>query len=279
MILCISLLVCGVGFRAAVGFLNIWLEKLPVDLREHFASIPRTLGEWEATGEDLVLDTATVEALGTVQYLDRTYVRIRDDAEPDIVQVHFAYYTGVIDAVPHVPDRCLQAGGLNQRSLPKNLALDVDRSRWPRDPNTVHHGTGEMYPTTLFAHHVTGRPVRVHLPLGEYEIRTTEFGMPTNPAAHVIAGYFFIANGAATASPGGVKKLAFDPREQYSYYCKVQYTMVGEKELDVPRFLDTVSELSEVILPRLMQCLPDWPEIEKRMHAETADVQQESNLG
>lgn len=264
-ILCISLLVCGLGFRAAVGFLRISLAKRPVELREHFAAVPRSLGQWQAVGEDVVLDTATVESLGTTQYLDRTYVRELGPGKRDIMQLHFAYYTGMIDAVPHVPDRCMEAHGMDQHSLPRNLPLDINYSKWPRNPSTIHKITGEPYPTYMYAHHITGQPIRVHLPIGDLQLRVTEFGDPNNPNAKIFAGYFFIANGATTPIPWGVKRLAFDPRQEYAYYCKVQFTMVGDESLGQSRFLDAASDLTQEMLPRLMYCLPDWAEVERRV--------------
>lgn len=262
-LLCVALVVFGVGFRAAVEALNITLQKERVELRDHFATLPRTIGDWKAVGEDRVLDAATVETLGTEKYLDRTYMRMVE-GERQQLEVHVAYYTGMIDAVPHVPDRCLQAAGLGQQSLPQNLKMDVDDSQWPRDPNTVNLKTGEAYPTTMFSHHITAQPVRVHLPLGDFELRTTEFSLPMSSELKVFAGYFFIANGHMTPMPWGVKKLAFDPRDEYAYYCKVQYTMPVEQDAAVDEYLSIAADFTEDFLPRLMRCLPDWPEVERR---------------
>ena len=51
-----------------------------------------------------------VEELGTNLYLSRDYER-RDDR----VNVHVAYYTGLIDDVPHVPERCWAANAKWER--------------------------------------------------------------------------------------------------------------------------------------------------------------------
>ncbi len=262
-ILCISLLVCGVGFRAAVKYLNISLQKQPVELREHFATIPRAVGHWKAVGDDVVLDNATVDTLGTTLYLDRTYTRKDSEDQLVVLQVHLAYYTGMIDAVPHVPDRCMEAHGMDQQSLPVNLPLDIDQSNWIRDPNLIHRKSGEPYPTAMYSHHVTGKPIRVRLPLGEVKLRTTLFGIPGDPDGRIYAGYFFIANGITTPNPWGVKRLSFDPRDKYAYYCKMQFTMSGGQELTQEKFRDAVRDATEVLLPRVMACLPDWPSVER----------------
>lgn len=260
-VLCISLLVCGIGFRAAIAYLNITLKKEPVQLREHFASIPRTLGSWKAVGNDVVLSAETVEELGTKIYLDRRYTH-GDSGE--FFDFHLAYYTGMIDAMPHVPDRCMQVHGMEQRAAePTNIPLNFDASVWPVDPVLRHKVLDVPYPTTMFAHHVTGRPVRVHLPIGNYVVRTIEFSDPKNPTSRVWAGYFFIANGRTTPVPWGVKQLAFEPREKHAYYCKVQFVMYGDENLELEAFVDAVSDFTFHLLPRLMQCLPDWAEVER----------------
>ena len=39
----------------------------------------------------------------------------------------------MIDAVPHVPDRCLVAtGGFDLDQLPENLALNINQSNWEK---------------------------------------------------------------------------------------------------------------------------------------------------
>lgn len=263
-VLCISLLVCGVGFRAAIHYLNITLQKEEVPLRDHFATIPRTLGPWRAVGEDGIIPAETVESLGTNQYLNRNYVR-ELDGDRLALNVHLAYYTGMIDTMPHVPDRCLQAAGLEQRSKdPDNIPLPIDVTQWPGDPALLHMQLNVPYPTTMFAHHVTGKPVRVHMPIGDFALRTMEFSDPNQPELRIFAGYFFIANGRTTPVPWQVKALAFDPREKYAYYCKVQFMYWGDQDADQDTFLAATADLTQYMLPRLMQCLPDWAEVERR---------------
>ena len=90
--------------------LNVYLKKEPVPLRSHFDSIAATLGAWDMVGESRKFSAEVIEELGTALYLDRRYV---DTESPDKrwMSVHIAYYTGMIDAVPHVPDRCTGATG------------------------------------------------------------------------------------------------------------------------------------------------------------------------
>ena len=252
-IFCVTLVVSAVGFRLAVAQLNIYLRKEPVDLRASFDNIPRRIGAWEATGEDKKLEATGVEALGTSLYLDRIYrldsSRSGPAGEPPIL-FHLAYYTGQIDAVPHVPDRCLVAGGFNAMGTPVNIPLSLDKSTWEDDPDSD-------YPIVSRRDPVTGRNVPVRMPLGEVALRTTEFSDNSNPGAKIFAGYFFVANGGIAVTPGDVKRLAFRASEKRAYYCKVQVLSAG-KGIDQDSFVERATEFLDLMLPEIMICLPDW---------------------
>ncbi|MCH8164846.1 MAG: exosortase-associated EpsI family protein, partial [Planctomycetes bacterium] len=119
----LTLAVCNIGFRAGIGAANAYLQKEPVPLRDQLRSIPKRLGKWQAIGEDRELTVEFEEALGTPHYLDRDYVLDTGGRVRTWLRVHIAYYTGMIDAVPHVPDRCLEVAGLVKMGLPVNLDL------------------------------------------------------------------------------------------------------------------------------------------------------------
>ncbi len=260
-VVCMVLIGSGIGFRVAVAALNITLNKKPVPLRDHFASLPQQLGDWSVAAEDRVLGEAVIESLGTSDYLNRFFAR-ETDAGMQYIDLHLAYYTGEIDGVPHVPDRCFVAsGGLVTEQLATNVPLSVDTSRWRANP-TVTDAAGEPYRELTFAHHVSARPVTVHLPRGDFVLRTSSFRDQLNPDRRIWAGYFFIANGKLTPTPAGVRTLAFDPTEEYAYYCKVQFTMIADEDTQRDAFIAAASDLCEQALPQIMRCLPDWPEVE-----------------
>lgn len=264
---CVTLAVCGLGFRFAVGYLNIYLRKEPVQVREHFSTIARSLGEWKAVGSDLVIDAAIVEELGTDIYLDRMYALDGDPAKGWIM-LHIAYYTGMIDAIPHVPDRCMVAGGFNPvTAQPFYVDLELDQSDWRDDPEAVHTRTGEPYPVVTYPHPITGRPVTVRMPIGDFAVRTTEFRHPKYGDSRIFAGFFFFANGQVTANPLAVRALAFDKTDRYAYYCKVQFTSIGDDDFTKDEFADRTSKLLRELLPEIMRCLPDWAEVESRSPA------------
>ena len=259
----VLLIVCGVGFRAAVNALNIYLEKEPVPLRDSLTNIGRTLGEWRAQGNDAVLDAATLEELGTDKYIDRTYA-LTMNGRTYAIGVHVAYYTGLIDAVPHVPDRCFVAGGWTLVGGVRNEPWPIDDGDWVDDvAHTTRYGT--PFRTDKYRHWVTGQAMTVRmpaLPLGEsFELRTSELQHARHADQRLYAGYCFLANGCFTPTPEGVKLFAFDQQDRYSYYCKVQFVMPAQKGVDRERFLELTADLMDNLLPELMRCLPDWAEV------------------
>ncbi len=261
----VTLALCGVGFRSAVGYLNVYLKKEPIELRAHLATIPKTLGRWKDVSEARPLDAAVIETLGTDQYLERFYVA--DDASgKGHLWIHIAYYTGMIDAVPHVPDRCFVAGGgLQLRALPHNYPLPIDRSGWRDDP------AGLAYPLATFADRITGRPVTVRMPVGDFELRTTEFLGEDRPDVRTYAGYLFVANGRVTPTPEGVRRLAFDLSTKFAYYCKVQLVTSG-RDLEAEPFVALAADLLTELLPELIRCLPDWSEVETAAEGASTEV-------
>ena len=261
LIVCLLIAGAWVGFTFAVQALNIYLQKYPVELRSPFATISRTLGNWQAVGDDRIMDPAIVQELGTDKYLDRTYA-LNGKVSEGVISVHLAYYTGMIDAVPHVPNRCFVAAGLKDVSLPDNLPLPLERSLWRDDPSLKNHATEQPYPLVEHRSDVHGTRT-IRMPLGEWELRTTEFKDPRNPEARLYGGFLFIANGRVTPNPEGVRMLAFEKSEKYAYYCKVQLTMLG-RELTPEQYLAKSADLMTSLLPELMLKLPDWSEVERR---------------
>ncbi len=256
----VTLLVCGIGFRFAVHAADLYLRKEAVELRVQLSNIPKRLGQWTASGPDEKLTAEFEEELGTAQYLNRRYVNQRL-GRGTAVNLHITYYTGMIDTVPHIPDRCLVASGATKASLPLNIDLNVDRSDWIRS-DLLNRRTGDPYPVYAFTQSITGRPVAVHMPIGNFRLRITEFRLKGRPKLRLFAGYFFIANGQTTPWPDRVRGFAFDLTTKYAYYAKIQFTMVLPESVERSEYVELVSDLLNGLLPELMRCLPDWAEVE-----------------
>ena len=250
--------VAAVGLQVAVGQLNVYLHKEAVFPRKDFSVIPTRIGDWTMIGEDVRFDAAGVEALGTDLYLSRTY-RNKDSELPH-VQVHLAYYTGQVDAIPHVPDRCMVAGGyIPLTPEPTTLDLDIDQSTWELDESNMLDGL--PYPFVWGQNTVTQEDEQVRMPIGIFQLRTTQFSHPKLQNEQIYAGYFFVANGKTTAYPERIRLIAFDPSEKHAFYCKIQFTTVASRSFDTENFREVVSAFTSAALPEIMKCLPDWAKV------------------
>jgi exosortase len=268
------LLAGSVGFMGGMRYLNYYLVKEPVPLRAPIDGIPIRLGEWERLGKDNILTDAIIEELGTKQYVDRMY-GVNGAPERGLVQVHVAYYTGTIDDVPHIPDRCWGVAGFLQTQDAEDYPIEADTALWNLKSGTVNAATGLTYPTVMTPDPITGAPARVHLPVGDLKIRITEFQDPKRPKRRLVGGYLFIANGRLTPNPYGVRALAFERTERYAYYCKVQFSMSAELKSEndslLPLFRRNADELFSLLVPHLMARLPDWPEVERMSREAVAE--------
>jgi hypothetical protein len=218
-----------------------------------------------AIGPDAYETGEVLETLGTKNYLTRAYARKlppeagakpEDKPKPDwknTFEFHAAYYTGMIDTVPHVPDRCFVAGGMQLGDLTKDVPLQLDRMNWHPDPYAPEAMTGHLYTmrSTLKNY--------VHLPRDPKDLKLHAMQF-VSEGHNLYAGYFFIANGGAVPRAEDVRLLAFDLRSTYAYYLKVQFTshtVESEEELAAmaASFLDEV-------FGDLMECVPDWTKVE-----------------
>ena len=103
------------------------------------------------------------------------------------------------------------------------------------------------------------------MPLGDPEIRVFMFPSPETGGV-MFAGYFFITNGWWTARSEEIRLLAFDPTDEYAYYTKIEFSMIGDSDEDLDLFIERVSDMLNPLLPQLMRCLPDWSEVENGLY-------------
>ncbi|HMN41522.1 MAG TPA: exosortase-associated EpsI family protein [Phycisphaerales bacterium] len=260
------------GSAAALGgairFFKLYTKKLPIQVTAKCASVPATTAHWERVGGDEYLKEEVIETLGTTNYVSRTYVerQPKDPKSPRGVQFHLAYYTGMIDTVPHVPDRCFVAGGAVMAGGPWVVPVPLDRAEWTIDPAAsadVRDATGErdvaIYSARMGPDSAApGNRVRLPRGIEHLDMRVFEFKSPGSDEP-MYSGYFFIANGALTSLAQNVRLLAFDLRSDYAYYMKVQFTATrikGPEEL-----AKMAGSLLDDLLPDVMLCTPDWTEV------------------
>jgi len=253
------LLVIGAaaGLNVAVGSLKLYLRKLPIEVDLKVSSAPAETASWKQAGVDQKMEGEMVEELGTKNFVSRTYVqKVPASGKPPVVlEMHMAYYTGMVDTVPHIPDRCLVGGGWSIAGATRVLPLNLDQEATVWQVARVPEETGNMWTARLPS---TGS--RVHLPRDADKI-----AMRVNPYTHpkqkekLYAGYFFIANGGHCDRAEDVRLLAFRLTDSYAYYLKVQVssqTVQSEEE-----FARMSGSLVGELLPDIMRCVPDWVEV------------------
>lgn len=243
------LLTMWVGMSRAIALTETVLMKEPVDMRLAWRHLPDQVDMWTLLSEDPPLPAEQLEALGTDLYISRTYQKqVAAGLGPDqgpVVRLHLAYYTGMVDTVPHVPQRCFVAGGLRAldvESIPVEISGPRIRQRDQRIMATsVLQGGEVLIPqdridATVFTFHPPGRPEHT---------------------SNVL--YFFAANGKFLQTAEGVRLQGFDPRDRYAYYCKIEVMTPGVA--DPEQAAELVGDFLSSMLPEIMACLPDWEKV------------------
>ena len=271
----------SVTMSAAISYFKIYLKKEPIEapLGRQVNAIPYQSESFVRIGTDQRMPKDIEEVLGTQNYLSRHYVerKARPGQEPRVLQVHLAYYTGMIDTVPHVPDRCMVGAGLQLKSILGDVPIPMDQTRWTLDDHVPAHLAGRIFRVKtsysmgadnkpfldangapMIFSDVPGTPFRLPRDPASIRLRTMEFG--DNAGNKRYAGYFFIANGGVVSRAEEVRLLAFDLKSSYAYYLKVEF------QSDSVESGDELAALAGVFLDEnfaeIMRCTPDWVEVE-----------------
>ncbi len=243
------LLAAVVGLNGVVGATRIVLIKQSVPVRRPLFYLPERVGTWEMVHEDPPLSAEALEALGTKQYISRAYQDLSWPTQgPEAyARLHVAYYTGTPDTVPHVADRCYVAGGV--QGIGTGFAtLELTGPGYRKDPESNGLLASSQLSTT---------PVRV--PSETIDATIFSFAQPDSPSRVSNVLYFFVANGKVFSTPEWVRAKAFDLRDRYSYYCKVEVGMFGVG--DTAMAAERAEAFLSVMLPEIMACLPDWVDV------------------
>jgi len=256
-------MVCGLFGVAATGKQSIlaWqeiiLHKEAVELRHKLTDLPLDKGSYRFVS-DQQLPPEIVDELGTEDYLSRWYenVDVAEGQPGRLIRLHIAYYTGINDTVPHVPDRCFVAGGVEHKGLATEIVAIDHAVATPRESGPGYQATALIPPP--------GQPdyapgTAVTLPQRDIEAVRFTYGSPNSidQDQHVI--YFFAANGKYLASPNAVRVQGFDIRDAHSYYCKIEVQIAGES--DPQKVAQHTTDLLNAFLPDIMACLPDWDDV------------------
>ncbi len=246
------LLVGWIGQNRLIAATGWVLAKEPLPLRHPLPEVARRTGVWQLETIEPLLSEAIVQALGTEKY---TSVRFEDltwkDGTPGrVLRLHLAYYSGTVDTVAHVPDRCIIAGGASSAGAGP-ITLQLDPQGYTPDPTP----NSQDYLATAYG----GESVRV--PGLTISASLFSYTPPDANNQQQNVFYFFVANGSYRDSPASLRLAGFDPRDTYSYYCKVEVHVPGVSD---PTLAKARAEafLSQM-LPEILRCLPDWTEVEE----------------
>lgn len=260
------------GSAMALGTLlsamQVHLKKLPIQARDGIklhtlpTSFPRSEPRWEQARPDEIVSAEAAAELGTDNYLTRWYKRVGDPPDkPTLVQLHCAYYTGMIDTVPHVPERCFVGGGLEFASESVIVPVPLDMSRLIPDPDAPPDEQGR--PVWMGRSDETHSRVRLPRGIEDLKIKSTAF-RDQSAKASVIAGYFFIANGGVVASADDVRLLAFRLTDDYAYYAKIQFMSTTAQSPEELAAL--AADMLNDLFPELMRRLPDWVAVQEGLY-------------
>jgi len=264
----------AVGFSAAIRELGLHLQKLPIEAEGglRFHTLPTAVDGWRREGSDTVMDKELLDSLGTENYVSRWYVeKDAPDAEKSVFELHVAYYTGTIDTVPHVPERCFVGGGVEIVGSSKIVDIPLDLSLFPPDPRVDEEEHGVVRRGRTRDHQY----VRMPRDLENLRMLVTPFASPDGASMH--AGYFFLANGGHVATADSIRELAFRLEERYAYYCKVQF--MSPRVESAEELARIAADFLNEMLPEIMRRVPDWVEVEAGRYPRDADGAGEAGEG
>jgi hypothetical protein len=247
------LLISAISLNAATAFMKLYFKKVPVEMAAPWNAIPSHLGHWMLVSKDERLPEDVEHTLGATNYLYRDYVDDRivpadviakfegksfserkqmaaqlQQMRPDaVINVGLTYYTGMVDTVAHVPDRCYIADGY--------------------EPSTY-----EVQTWTAFQ----GRPGRAEG--GDIRFINFEDQIASRRAASKNVAYVFNANGTYTCDPIQVRVLLQDLTQRYAYYSKIELMMQMNKPEEASK---AMNDFLTSALPEVEKCLPDWKKI------------------
>lgn len=259
------LLVSAVTVAAVITTVGAHLRKMPIEAAsgQKFHSLPESFPGWRMVRDEIMSAEGMAE-LGTENYVSRWYEAVNDKGEPldppVLVQLHCAYYTGMIDTVPHVPERCMVGGGMEFAGGSAVYPVPLNFGRFSKDPDYQDHPSAPIW--TARNNRVTSR---VRLPFGVegLSMMITPF-KDVAASQKLFAGYFFLANGGVVASANDVRLKAFNLKDDYAYYAKVQFMSPSVETSE--ELAKLAGSMLDEIFPDLMQRVPDWIMVEEGVH-------------
>lgn len=255
--------VSAVGLNVCTDYLRLHYRKEAVPMRvealDGADGIPARLGNWVQVSRDKAFDPDLEHILGTRKYVDRTYVnaaadpalnlaslatlsdsereaavgRVQAEHPEAVVHIGIFYYTGLVDTVAHIPERCYIADGFDVTNYGVQSGRRLGK-------------TADGADRVLDFRYI------------DFEDQSGRNRVAKNVA------YLFHVNGHYESDPLGVRRRLQNLFERYGYYAKVELMTavpagVGEaRERARQRSLASIEDLLTNLLPEVERCLPDW---------------------
>jgi hypothetical protein len=163
-----------------------------------------------------------------------------------VVRLSLTYYTGMVDTVAHIPDRCFVADGYRptvyEQPRWKIVGMNIDADGFHIGPD----GKRLADPAAPAKGSDAGLPVRF-----------INFEDQDNRGSSVSRNvtYFFSVNGRYNANPLDVRTTLQNLFEKHGYYAKVELmTLLRDTEASASVKRDFLGHA----LPEIEKCLPDW---------------------
>jgi hypothetical protein len=249
----------AVGLNVAVSSLRLKFTKERVELASELSTLPVHMGPWLQVSKDEPLDKEVGESLGTTHYIFRDYVDTRlvnkstlaqfdglgsmerkqlvsriQQSQPDaVINCAVTYYTGLVDTVAHIPERCYVADGFNPIN-PETVAWDVG-------PLKIANG-----PDAAVAH-------------PKLELRYINFEDQAGQRLTRRVAYCFYTNGHFESDPVGVRTTLADLRTRHGFYSKIELMATIP---DHDRCERVMTDFLTSAMPEIQKCYPDWNSVE-----------------
>ncbi len=244
------MIIAAIGLNASVASLRLTFRKLPVPPASPMIAISPKLGPWLQASVDKAVSPDFEHELGTGEYVFRDYIDTRrlSPADQELfrkatleerqqmagkiyaadprAKVHFAvtYYTGSVDTVPHVPERCFAADGFRPTSF-QVVKLPV----LPRPGDAANT---------------------------EVRLINFEDQIDSRSSRPRQVSYFFQVNGEYEEDPiFGVRKKLQNLFQRYAYFAKIELVT------DLPDPAGAAPVMSDFLahaMPEVERVLPNW---------------------
>ncbi|MGF1633127.1 MAG: exosortase-associated EpsI family protein [Phycisphaerae bacterium] len=244
------LLVAAVGLNAGVSRLELTFAKQAVPLQKPIEAVPAEMGPWHQVTLDRRFPEEIEHELGTKDYIHRTYIDSRKLSQTELesfegagdtermamvgmiahrdptaaIDIGLTFYTGAVDTVPHIPERCMVAGGFT----PTNPEVRF----WPVS-NSAGDSLSAQFIRFDFQRNADGTDTRTY---------------------HV--AYFFQVNGQYEHDAiTGVRKRLQNLFEPHAYFAKIELKSYAA---DADLADEVMQDFLTHAIPELERVLPDW---------------------